>query len=452
MEFKPTEEFIDQLIEAVEKGNDGFIIASLNPLHPADIAEVLDLIPEEERPYVFKLIDPEKSGDTLLELDEEAREVLLESLTSREIAEHLNEMETDDAADVMAELPEEKQREVISQIEDKEQASDIEHLLEYDEDSAGALMARELIKANVNWTVDQSIVEMRKQAEKVETVYTIYVVDDNNVLLGLLSLKDLLFAGPKTLISELYQSEVRSVEAHTELEDVSKIMEKYDLVVLPVVDSEKKLLGRITIDDVVDVIKEEADKDYQLMSGISQNVESTDRWQLISRARLPWLIVGMIGGVLASMLIGVYEPEIAIHPEMAFFIPLIAAMGGNVGVQSSALVVQGLANQTLAEDRIFPKLTKEFGIAVMNGIICSALIFIYNYFVSDSYALSFTVSIALFSVICFAAVFGTFVPLILDRYKIDPALATGPFITTMNDIVGLVIYFVIGKLLYVYFA
>jgi magnesium transporter len=451
MQFEITQEYLNQLTEAVEKGNDGFIISCLSELHPADIAEVLELLPEDEARYIFKLVENEKAGDTLLELDEEAREQLLESLTTKEIAAHIEDMDSDDAADVVAELPEDKQREVISQIEDKEQVSDIEHLLEYDENTAGALMARELIRANINWPVDQCIVEMRKQAENVETVYTIYVVDNDGILVGLLSLKSLLFGNQKTLISDLYQKDIKSVEAHTSREDVANTMEKYDLVVLPVVDQNGKLVGRITIDDVVDVIKEEADKDYQMMSGISQNIESTDRWTVISRARLPWLIVGMFGGIAASILIGVYEPDIMLHPEMAFFIPLIAAMGGNVGVQSSALVVQGLANNSMAKDGIVPKLLKEFGIGILNGIICAVLIFLYNYFVSDSYALSFTVSIALFAVICFAAVFGTFVPLILDKYKVDPALATGPFITTMNDIVGLVIYFLIGKLFYFYF-
>lgn len=451
MQFELTQDYIDQLKEAVEKGNDGFIISSLEELHPADIAEIIELLPEDEARYIFKLVENEKAGDTLLELDEEAREQLLESLTTKEIAAHIEEMDSDDAADVVGELPEDKQREVISQIEDKAQVSDIEHLLEYDENMAGALMARELIRANVNWPVDRCVVEMRKQAEEVETVYTIYVVDNDDKLMGLLSLKSLLFAQPKTQISELYNQDIKFVEAHTPKEDVAGMMEKYDLVVMPVVDKDGHLLGRITIDDVVDVIMEEADKDYQMMSGISQNIEATDRWQVISRARLPWLIVGMFGGIAASILIGVYEPDIMLHPEMAFFIPLIAAMGGNVGVQSSALVVQGLANNSLTKDGIFPKLMKELGIGLLNGVICAVLIFVYNYFFSDSFALCFTVSIALFAVICFAAVFGTFVPLILDKYKVDPALATGPFITTMNDIVGLVIYFLIGKIFYLYF-
>ncbi len=451
MQFELTQDYIDQLREAVEKGNDGFIITSLEELHPADIAEIIELLPEDEARYIFKLVDNEKAGDTLLELDEEAREQLLESLTTKEIAAHVEEMDSDDAADVVGELPEDKQREVISQIEDKGQVSDIEHLLEYDENMAGGLMARELMRANMNWTADECIVEMRKQAEEVETFYTVYVVDNDGKLIGLLSLKSLLFAQPKTHISELYNQDIKFVDAHTPKEDVANIMEKYDLVVMPVVDKNGILLGRITIDDVVDVIMEEADKDYQMMSGISQNIEATDRWQVISRARLPWLIVGMFGGIAASILIGVFEPDLMLHPEMAFFMPLIAAMGGNVGVQSSALVVQGLANNSLTKDGIFPKLIKELGIGLLNGIICAALIFAYNYFFSDSFALCFTVSIALFSVICFAAVFGTFIPLILNKYNVDPALATGPFITTTNDIVGLVIYFSMAKFFYLHF-
>jgi magnesium transporter len=448
MQFKLSKDILEQISKAIENGNDGFILSHLKDLHAADIAEIMHELSEDEGKYIFRLLESEKAADTLLELDEDVREDLLESLTTKEIAAHLNEMESDDAADVVGELPEEKKREVISQIEDKTQVSDIEKLLIYEEGTAGAIMASELISVNENWTVERCIVEMRKQAQEIEHVYNIYVVNDENILIGVLSLKTLLFATPKTQIKELVNANIRFVYAHQTQEEAARLMEKYDLVAMPVVDENKKLLGRITIDDVVDVIKEEAEKDYQMASGLSEKVESTDSIWVISRARLPWLLVAMIGGIFASRVIGIFEGEIQIHPEMAFFIPLVAAMGGNVGIQSAAIVVQQLARQGIELNGIIPKLFKELIVGLVNGLICSGIILSYNLLFSDSVNLSLTVSIALLTVIIFAAVFGTFVPLALNKYKIDPALATGPFITTTNDILGALIYFTVGRILY----
>jgi len=292
--------------------------------------------------------------------------------------------------------------------------------------------------------------EMRKQAEDIEDVYTIYVVDNQDKLIGTLSLKKLLLAPGGATVKDLYFKEIRSVKAYEKSDEIASIMEKYDLVVLPVVDELNRLIGRITIDDIVDVIKEEADKDYQMASGISESVDSTDSVKVLTRARLPWLLVGLLGGVLGALVIGQYEDTLQIYPEMALFIPLIAAMGGNVGVQSSAIIVQGLANNSLGFDNLFQRLRKEFLVALLNGVVCSILIFAYTILYKDSNELAATVSVALVLVIIFAGLFGTFVPLMLDKYKIDPALATGPFITTMNDIVGLFIYFGIGHLMYIW--
>lgn len=448
MQSPITRELIEQLGEAISNGNDGFILSRLKDLDGVDIAEIINELETDDGKYVFRLLENEQAADTLVELDDDVREDLLESLTTKEIAAHIEEMDSDDAADVVGELPEEKQREVISQIEDKEQVSDIEALLHYEEGTAGALMAREFVKANINWPVDRCIVALRKQAQEVEHVYTIYVVDDSDKLLGLLSLKSLLVASPKQTIGELYTPNARYAKASQSTEEAARLMEKYDLVVLPVVDDNNVLLGRITIDDVVDVIKEEAERDYQLASGLSEKVESSDTVWVISRARLPWLIIAMMGGILGSMVIGNYEGEIQIHPEMALFIPLIAAMGGNVGIQSSAIVVQGLANGEVEMQGMAGRLLKELVVGLINGLICASVILGYNILMQDSLNLALTVSIALLTVICFAAVFGTFVPLALNKYKVDPALATGPFITTTNDILGVFIYFLMGHLLY----
>ena len=449
MQFPITREIIDQLSEAIANGNDGFLMDFLKDLHGADIAEIINELDGDDGKYLFRLLENEQAADTLTELDEDVREELLESLTTREIAAHIEEMDSDDAADVVGELPEEKQREVISQIEDKAQVSDIEALLNYEEGTAGAIMAREFVKANLNWPVDRCIVQLRKQAQEVEHVYTVYVVNDEDQLEGLLSLKSLLVANPKQTIGEVYQSKnIKFIQANQSIEEAARLMERYDLVVLPVVDDQMRLIGRITIDDVVDVIREEAEKDYQMASGLSEKVESSDTVWVISRARLPWLLIAMIGGIFGSMVIGQYEDVIGIHPEMAMFIPLIAAMGGNVGIQSSAIVVQGLAADEIQMQGMAARLFKELIIGMVNGLVCASVILGYSMLTADSLNLGFTVSIALLTVICFAAVFGTFVPLLLNKYKVDPALATGPFITTTNYILGVTIYFLVGHFLY----
>ena len=359
--------------------------------------------------------------------------------------EVIDNLESDDAISILENVPEQQKEEVLSLIEDNEHASDISDLLNYEEDTAGGLMAKELIKVRENWNNLQCLKEMRKQAADVKKVHTIYVVDDEDKLLGTLSLKRLLFSDSKTEIREITNYEIISVLATEDDESVANIMNKYDLIVIPVVDKNNVLIGRITIDDAMDVVKEEAEKDYQMASGISEDVESSDNvWQL-TRARLPWLLIGLLGGLLGAKVIGIFDLENNI--ELAFFIPLIAAMGGNVGVQSAAIVVQGLANDSLKMDNIFRKLVKELGVGMLNGIICSLIILGAAFSLGYSMELSLTVSISLLAVIVFAAVFGTFIPLTLEKYKIDPAVATGPFITTVNDVLGLFIYFYIGQLL-----
>jgi len=446
MQFELTKTYLEQLKAAIEDAHPQFILDQIAELHAADIADILDALNKNEAEYLYQLIEEEeKAADVLIELEDERREELLSSLSSKEIADQVIEnIESDDAADVIGELSEEKKEEVISHIEDQEQASDIVDLLQYDENTAGGLMAKEMVVVNQNWTITHCLREMRKQAEDLDDVYAVYVIDDASKLLGLLSLSKMLVSPSSAIISDIYDRELQSVKTDEEAEEVGNIMDKYDLVVLPVVDESGVLQGRITIDDVVEVIKEEAEKDYQMASGISEDVESTDSILDLTRARLPWLMIGLVGGILGAKVIGAFD----IHEniEMALFIPLIAAMGGNVGVQSAAIVVQGLANKSIGVDSIFEKLIKELGVALLNGLICSILILSIAMLLGYGIFLSLTVGIALLSVIVFAALFGTFVPLALDRYDIDPALATGPFITTVNDILGLMLYFLIGQM------
>lgn len=453
MRFELTREYLDALNAGIEQQNEALVKDLIKELRSVDIAEIFDEINIEQARYLYLQLENEIATDLLVELDEDVRERFLNNLSGREIAsKFIDNMDSDDAADIIAELPEEMQEEVLSFISDAEQAGDIVDLLNYHEDTAGGIMATELISVNENWSVSTCIDEIRKQAEDVDEIYFVYVVNDNNTLIGTLPLKKLILATGKTIVKNLAERNIISVKTDADSEEVATIMKKYDLVALPVVDSIGRLKGRITIDDVVDIIKEEADKDYQMISGISGDVEASDTVFRLTRARIPWLIIGLFGGILAALVISRFEPQIGIYPEMAFFIPLITAMAGNVGIQSSSIIVQGLANNSLGLETTSQKLLKELSIAMLNGIVCSALVFGYNYLFSDSFSLTITVSTALMTVIIFASLFGTIIPLMLDRFKIDPALATGPFITTTNDVAGLFIYFWIGNVFFSHFS
>ena len=448
LQFKISKDFIEEIQELISKDDRGGILNAIAPLHEADIAEILDLVSMDEAKFVFRLLEEEKASDVLVELEEDVRIKFLEALSAKEIAEQMDNMDSDDAADIMAEMSEEKQERVISQIEDPQQAIDIAALMQYDDDTAGAIMGTEFISVNENWTTDQCIEEMRQQAENVQYIYTVYVENNTHQLVGMLSLKSLLFAKKNTLVKDIYIENVRFVTADETLEEVASIMKKYDFVALPVLSKAKELIGRITIDDVVDVIQEEAEKDYQMASGISENVESTDSVWTLTKARIPWLIVGLFGGVLGSEVIGLFESQLGQYPQMALFIPLITAMAGNVGVQSSAIVVQGIASNNIDLSGIGGRLLKELGVALLNGIVCSLLILFFIFAIKGDLTLGLTVSLSLLSVIIFAGIFGTLIPLLLHKRGVDPALATGPFITTTNDVIGLFLYLFIGYLFY----
>jgi len=382
-----------------------------------------------------------------MELEDDVRQRFVETFNIDQLAQQLENLDSDDAVDILGEMSIVKQLEVISKM-DSENASELVDLLNYDEDTAGGLMQTEFIRVKLDWPINRCVIELRRQAEEVDKVHTIYVVDNDDKLVGLLSLRALLVANAKDLVKDVYKNKnMVYVYTNEDAEEVARIMDKYDLVSVPVLDLQKKLVGRITIDDIVDVIREEADKDFQMASGISESVEYNASIWKMSRARLPWLMIGLMGGVLGSQVIGNFETQIGKIPSLAFFIPLVAAMGGNVGVQSSAIVVQSIANGTNQFSSIFARVKREAGLGLLNGVICSSFIFLITWLLQDI-KLKISVSIALFIVIVFAAIFGTLIPLALHKYKIDPAVATGPFITTLNDVVGLFIYFAVGMLVF----
>jgi magnesium transporter len=438
--------FIENIEGLIKQRQDSTLLTLLSEEHPADIAEIISELDLEEATYLFKLLDSDRTSDALLEIDEDDREKILKNLSAQEIAEEIGEMDTDDAADILSELSEVRASEVISEIQDDDHAKDIVDLLRYEEGTAGALMAKELVKVKETWLVPTTVRKIRSQAQEVTRVHSIYVVDKDDHLIGRLSLKDLLVAPAEARISDIYIPKVDYVNVHDKDEDVALLMQKYDLEAIPVVDDDHILLGRITIDDIVDLIREEAEKDYQMAAGITEDIDADDSILDKTKARLPWLVLGLVGGFAAASIMGGFEDALTQYPELFYFTPLIAAMAGNVGVQSSAIVVQGLATNNI-KGSMWSRMLKEIALSVVNGVVLAILIFLLGSIFQYHSDISMTISISLIIVIIIASLIGTFVPLILDKNGIDPAVATGPFITTSNDIFGIFIFFFVAKLI-----
>lgn len=446
--FQIDKSFLEKVSSLIDQGENKALQNLLNDLHYADIAEILSELESEESTYLVKLLDSTKTAEALAEIDEDLRETILNNLSAKEIADEIEELDSDDAADLIAELSEERKERVISQLTDSSYVEDIRELLSYGENTAGGLMAKELVKVEEDLSVLKCLNRMRAQAENVTRVHSIYVVDTKNRLKGRLSLKDLITANSKALVKDISIPNVDYVTVDTDGEEVAKIMSKYDLEAIPVVNDKKELLGRITIDDIVDLIKEEAEKDYQLAAGISSDVEADDNVFTLTKARLPWLILGLLGGLGSVFILKDFE-TVMNEPELRnlfFYTPLIAAMAGNVGVQSSAIIVQGLAND-IVKGSLFNRLLKEVGLSLINGLILALLIIGFGVLIDQGILLSLTIAGAMMSVIVVAALVGTFVPIVLDRRGIDPAIATGPFITTSNDIFGIFLFFYIAKII-----
>ncbi|MCM1309853.1 MAG: magnesium transporter [Bacteroides sp.] len=445
-EYSP--EYLEKIRDIIATGDVEAARRELSSLHPADIAELYQDLDLHEAEFLYKLLDEETAADVLLELDEDERHKLLEALPNEVIAKQVDHMDTDDAADILQELDKEDQEEVLAQLDDVEQAGDIIDLMKYPENTAGSLMSTEMIVVNENWSMPECIKEMRLQAEDLDEIYYVYVVDNEERLRGVLPLKKMLTHPSVSKIKHVMEADPASVKTDTDLDDVAQDFEKYDLVAMPVVDAAGRLVGQITVDDVMDTVRESAERDYQLASGLSGDVETDDSWLVQTKARLPWLLIGIAGGIGNSLILGNFEAGFATNPALALFIPLIGGTGGNVGIQSSAIVVQGLANGSLDIKHSSKQIVKEIGIGLLNATIIALAIFVYNCFAySPMSVTTIAVALSLFAVVIFSSVFGTLVPLTLERFKIDPALATGPFITITNDIIGMVIYMTISTAL-----
>ncbi|MBR5323408.1 MAG: magnesium transporter [Muribaculaceae bacterium] len=434
-------EYLKEIKEIIEEKNIDKIKELLKDLHPADIAEIYQELSLEEAEFIYTLLKPEIAAEVLMELEEDDRQKLLKHVSNEEIAHQvIEQLDTDDAVDLIREMDEEDQEEILAHIDDVEQAGDIVDLLKYDEDTAGGLMGTEMVIVNENWSMPECLKEMRKQAEEMDEIYYVYVVDDDHKLKGVFPLKKIITHQSVAKIKHVMKREPISLHADTPIDEVAQAFEKYNLVAMPVIDSIGRLVGRITVDDIMDEVREQSEREYQLASGISQDVEVDDSVFTQTRARLPWLIIGIFGGLLNSIMLGSFEDGFAVNPAIALFIPLIAGTAGNVGVQSSAIIVQGLANGSLDLRNAGTQIIKELGVSLINASIIALITFGFNIFMGIPGSLTVAVSLSLFVVVIFASIFGTLVPITLERLKVDPAIATGPFITTTNDIVGLLIY------------
>ncbi|MDA9362230.1 magnesium transporter [Flavobacteriaceae bacterium] len=446
--FQLSEELLKKIADLILAKKNTPLKKIVKDVHFADMAEIINELNEDQGIYLIKLFDSEKTSEILTELDEDVREKILKALSVKEIADEIEELDSDDAADILGELSDQRKEEVISEISDNNLADDLKELLSYKEDSAGGLMAKELVQANENWSITKCLKEIKKQGENVTRVHSIYVVDDKQKLIGRLSLKDLIISPAKKLIKDIYIPKVDSVNVYEDGEEVAKIMSKYDLEAIPVVNNKKQLVGRITIDDIVDLIKEEAEEDYLLAAGVQGDVEADDSIFELTKARLPWLFLGLVGGLGSVFILEGFE-EVMTHPSyktLFFFTPLIAAMAGNVGVQSSAIIVQGLANDVV-KGSLVSRLLKELGLSLINGFILGFLTILFGLATNLPIELSITISLSMLCVIVVAALIGTSIPILLDKKGIDPAIATGPFITTSNDIFGIFLFFYIAKII-----
>jgi magnesium transporter len=446
VEFELTKDFRDRFQEALDKRDDNFIRDTLAGIKAADINELLGEFSDQEFKYVMDLLPIEVQAEVINDLDSDWRRRYLKIYEASEIIHFLNQLASDDAADILHELPIKDREEVLFGLE-PELRTQVTDLLRYETNVAGGLMAKELIKARVDWTVVQCVEEIRKQAESVSKFYAVYVVDEKDVLIGRAALQDLIISDARTVVGDICDRDIVCVQTYQEELEVAEIMKKYDLESIPVVNVHQQLVGRITIDDIVDVITEQAEEERQLMTGISEDVEEDDSVWRNTRARLPWLLIGIFGGLMNAKFMGLFEAELARITAIAFFTPLIQATGGNVGIQSSSLIVQSLANPGYVDEGLWKRLVKVFSVAILNGLFLSLLVLGANIFLFRETELSVVVSIALFSVVVFASFIGTLTPLVLNRFGFNPALAAGPFITTINDLLGLTVYFFIVHLL-----
>ena len=411
----------------------------IDDMRPADVADLIEHLDPDERLYIFELLEPEGAGEILVEIEPPVQEHLLNKLDNEVISEIVHGLDSDDAADLVGDLPVERAKEIIETLEE-DVSEEIEKLLPYPEDTAGGIMALEFLAVRDDSTAQEAINTIRENRDEVQNIYYLFVVDASSRLVGVVSLKDLVLEPPQKKIRDFMNPEVISVDVETDQEEVARLVKKYDLVTIPVVDGGHHLVGRITHDDIMDVIEEEANEDIGLMAGVIHQEIAEESPLKISRARLPWLIAGLFGGILAAWVINQFEASLREIIALSFFFPVIMAMGGNTGTQAATVAVRGLATGDISMFNIGKRLWVEMKVAFFNGILLGILLgMIVGIWLSD-YRLGMIVAMALIVIVLNSGFIGAAVPLAFKKLHIDPALATGPFVTTTNDVLSLLIY------------
>ncbi len=452
--FDLDSDLVEDLEALIEAGERGMVLNIIADLHAADLALLLAHLPFDEAQQLFRWLPVEQAGEVLAELEDDFRAELLEEEPTDRLSAMIDELDSDDAADVLADLPEDVAQEVLTTLED---AEEVQELLGYEEDTAGGIMAREYVAVPISRTVAEALDEVRQHADAVDDLYGVFAVDDKGRLKGVVSLKKLIVSPPEARIADIMDSDVESVTAGVDQEEVARLMERYDLVSLPVVDEEGRLIGRITIDDVVDVIREEAEEDIQRMSGVAGGEEPTDSVIRVVRGRLPWILAGMVGSAVAAFVIGYFSGTLQAVPVLASFIPIVMATAGNAGVQSSAIAVQGLASGDVWSSDLYRRMGRELLVGLLNGLSAAFVIGLiilavgmaFPERIERPFMLVLTAGLSLVIVIVMATLIGAAIPLLLDRLGVDPAIATGPFITVSNDILGTLVFFLLATQLYV---
>lgn len=441
------ESVVDDIVALLADGQRGMVLNLVADLYPADVALLLRHLPATEAKQLFRWLPSEVASDTLVELEDAYRADLLEELSTTALTDLLDALDTDDTVDVLADLPDELALQLLPDLKDTE---DLIELLEYGEETAGGLMAREYVSVPPDWTLQEATEEVRRNADAVDEVYTAYVVDADGLLVGVVSLKQLLLSSATVPVRDIMETDFISVSVDVDQEEVGQLVQRYDLLSVPVVDEAGRMLGRITIDDVVDVIRDEAAEDIQLMSGLTGEEETVDTVLQVSRGRLPWLVVGLVGSGLSGLVIGTFEGTLQQAVVLATFIPIVTAMGGNAAVQSAAIAVQGLGSGELWLRDAFRRLGKEMLVALLNGTVIAGLLCgtVAALGMGDVGTLVMTLGLTMVSVSLVATTNGALIPFVLTWVGIDPASAMGPFVTTLNDIIGLAIYFLIATTLY----
>ena len=415
----------------------------LEPLKPLEIANILLQLKLKQQLVLLENLDRGTSSEVLNNLQDSPSILgdIVEQISTDRLSNAIEDMPQDDAADFVGLLDDEKAEALLEKLPEKDR-EELTNLLQYDEESAGGLMTPYVVAIRRDQTVATAIKEIQKFVKKkgFELFYTAYVVDDHDHLIGTIGTTELLLAERHKLIENLMNPEVVAVDQDLDQEEVARIAQEYDLVVVPVIDKHLRLIGRITLDDLVDVIVDEYNEDMGHIAGTGDEEVSETSVLRASGDRLPWLLVGLFGGFLTAIMMSLYESALISLPDVTYFIPLVAALGGSIGIQSSSIVVRGLATGAIQTTDILVRLWKELRVAFLNGIICSFILAGMSWYLTDDVGRAFTSGFSLLIVVCFAAAVGSTIPIILKRMNIDPAIATGPFITTTSDIIGIAIY------------